>query len=268
VGSQSDVARFFPQPDDTPEQKEEEHWLGAVVVSHEFTDHMHKETLLEVRSSVPVYATSKAAGIIRSWNHFAHVVDVERFTGDWRTNRHKLLPDWCTVSRLAYDGPDLLYYHSAIMITFSLEESWGRKGNAGQDEAEAMIYTPHGIDSANLGILLQAKPNVQTLALLHGLQDIQISSGWTRSVKAQLNKGAHNGLKVQRMLKSKYWVGTHDEIKKGGGIVSWFLDRKIISVQDAVATEKSNLELHEGKDMQLGEVSFVDLGNGESLLLE
>jgi hypothetical protein len=256
-----------PHPNDSP-QSDDEQWLGAVVVSHEFTDHMHKETLLEVRPSTPIFATSKAAGIIRSWNHFDNVVDVERFTGDWRTNQHKLLPSWCSVSRVAYDGPDLLYYHSAIMVTFCVGQSWGPKIDGGKDEAEAVIYTPHGIDPDNLGILVEAEPRIQTMALLHGLQDIQISSGWTKSVKAQLNKGAHNGLKVQRMLKSRYWIGTHDEIKKGGGIVSWFLDRKIISVQDAITKEKTVIEEAEGRDMELGDVSFVDLGNGESLILE
>ena len=259
-----DVSYSSPLHQEDTQQRGED-WLGAVIISHEFTDHMHKETLLEVRSSTPIFATSKAAGIIRSWGHFENVVDIERFTGDWRTNRHELLPDWCSVSRVAYDGPDLLYYHSAIMVVFCAGQSWGPKG---ANKAEAVIYTPHGIDPENLAILVEAEPKVQTLALLHGLQDIQISSGWTKSVKAQLNKGAHNGLKVQRLLRSRYWIGTHDEVKKGGGIVSWFLDRKIITVEDAITIEKTSIEEEEGKHMELGNVRFVDLGNGESLLLE
>lgn len=299
AGSQSDVARFFSQQWHSTESsassiaavesvienienaargqfenkqpispppshdEDEDKWLGAVVVSHEFTDHMHKETLLEVPKLVPVYATAKAAGIIRSWDHFENVVDIERFEGDWRTTKHKLLPDWCSVSRVAYDGLDLLYFHSAIMIAWTP----GVKGKAAA-EAEAVIYTPHGIDPENLSKMVESKPKIQTLALLHGLQDVQISSGWTRTVKAQLNKGAHNGLKVQRMLKSRYWIGTHDENKKSGGIVSWFLDRKGISVREAVDLEKKGIEEEEGKEMELGDVRFVELGNGESLLLE
>jgi hypothetical protein len=46
--------------------------------------------------------------------------------------------------------------------------------------------------------------------------------------------GKHNGLKVQRLLEANYWVGTHDEVKSGGGIVSWFLDRKMATLGEAV----------------------------------
>jgi hypothetical protein len=77
--------------------------------------------------------------------------------------------------------------------------------------------------------------------------------------------GAHNGLKVQRLLGSRYWVGTHDEVKRGGGIVSWFLERKVVSLREAM--ERERLEV-EGKDVDLGEVRFEDVGNGESLVLE
>lgn len=38
------------------------------------------------------------------------------------------------ISRVAYAGTDMLYYRSAIMIAFGKEK-----------EAEAVIYTPHGI---------------------------------------------------------------------------------------------------------------------------
>jgi len=36
---------------------EGEGYIDAVAVSHEFTDHCHKETLLEVQRDVPVFAT-------------------------------------------------------------------------------------------------------------------------------------------------------------------------------------------------------------------
>src|SRR5271163_2439233 len=72
-----------------------------------------------------------------------------------------------------------------------------------------VIYTPHGISPTDLELVAKAEPRIQTLCLLHGLHDIKLG--------AQLNMGAHNGLKVQRLLRAKYWIGTHDEIKKGGG---------------------------------------------------
>jgi hypothetical protein len=47
--------------------------------------------------------------------------------------------------------------------------------------------------------------------------------------------------------------------------VSWFLERKIVSLREAMEREKL-----EGKDpgLDLGEVRFEDVGNGVSLVLE
>lgn len=225
--------------------------IDAIVVSHEFTDHMHKETLLEAPTSIPVFATTKAASAIRSWRHFEFVAEIPRFTGDWRKSSIGPLPDWLGCSRVAYPGQDLLYYHSAVMIAF-------KSGAA----AEAVIYTPHGISPNDLAPVAEARPPIHTLALLHGLADI--------SLGAQLNMGAHNGLKVQRLVGAKYWVGTHDEAKKGGGIVSWFLDRKNVSLKEAIDREKEErgVEMKGSVVEGLSEVRFEDLKSGESLVLE
>lgn len=85
-GGQSDVARWFSQQwhatesavqtiaevDEVARQIEimagglrcrkgeatgQETYIDAVAISHEFTDHCHKETLLEVHPDVPVFAT-------------------------------------------------------------------------------------------------------------------------------------------------------------------------------------------------------------------
>jgi hypothetical protein len=34
------------------------------------------------------------------------------------------------------------------------------------------------------------------------------------------------------MLKAKYWVGTHDEVKIGSGLITPFLRRKACSILD------------------------------------
>jgi len=234
--------------------------IDAVVVSHEFTDHMHKDTLLEVASSVPVFATPKAASTIRSWKHFDMVQDTLNLSGpgrNWRETSRAPLPEWLGICRVAYEGSDMLYYHSAIMITFE-----GPQAGDNGEKVEAVIYTPHGIKPEDLKSVSNAQPPIQTLALLHGLHDI--------SLGPQLNLGAHNGLKTQRLLNAKYWIGTHDEIKRGGGIVSWFLKRKVLTVKEAIEEQikqnggdKADTELESMSDVQ-----FVDLKNGESLVLE
>lgn len=247
-----------------PSRAKEPETRGAdlVLVSHEFTDHMHQDTLLDVDSSVPVLATAKAASIMRGWKHFANVGEIKRFDGNWRTSSLSRLAvgsreDWVGVSRVAYAGSDLLYYHSAIMITFPSFANTGVQG---------VIYTPHGISPQDLSPVSSANPKIETLALLHGLQDIALPMG------AQLNRGAHNGLQVQRMLESKYWIGTHDEVKKGGGIVSWFLRRKRITLKEAMEKESNGHTKgvlgEEGHESELGEVTFVDLAVGQSLVLE
>ncbi|TVY32026.1 hypothetical protein LSUB1_G008433, partial [Lachnellula subtilissima] len=172
--------------------------IDAVIVSHEFTDHMHKDTLMEIPPQVPIFASTKAADIIKSWQRFDTVLEIPRFEGDWRKSSVSPLPEWLGISRVAYAGADMLYYHSAVMIAFS----------SGGQEGEAVIYTPHGISPDDVTPVAEAKPKLRTLALLHGLQDIKLG--------AQLNMGAHNGLKVQRLLRTRYWIGTHDEIKRGG----------------------------------------------------
>jgi hypothetical protein len=234
-------------------------WIDAVVISHEFTDHMHKETLLEISTEVPVFATSKAADSIRSWRHFSFVDEIGRFTGDCTKSLVPRLPSWVSITRLAYAGQDLLYYHSAVMIVFKpYQRSLPARANA-----ECVVYTPHGITPRDIQLLVTADPKIETLALLHGLQAISLP-------RAQLNLGAHNGLKLQRLLNTKYWISTHDEVKTGGGIVSWLLNRKMITIGEAI--ERENSEIGDGlegtKVESMAYVGVIELGNGESMILE
>ncbi|TID26551.1 hypothetical protein E6O75_ATG01044 [Venturia nashicola] len=199
--------------------------VDAVVVCHEFTDHCHKDTLLEVDKRVPVFGTKKAADLIRSWNHFSTVITIPAFTSsdpDWRKYSQSSLPPWLSISRLQSES-DAFYYHSGILISFS-----STVPALAQPSAESIIYTPHGLPPAALSPLSSASPPIKCLCLIHGLHDVSISWG------QQLNLGAKNAVKAMEVLKAKYWVGTHDEVKKGGGLVSWVLNRKVLGWKDAV----------------------------------
>jgi hypothetical protein len=66
------------------------------------------------------------------------------------------------------------------------------------------------------------------------------------------------------MLNAKYWVATHDEVKKGGGLVSWFLKRRVWTVKEAL--EEARRE--EGGGEEFEDVRFEEVGNGESRVLE
>jgi hypothetical protein len=243
-----------PQSSSPKTESTNKSYLDAIVISHEFTDHCHKPTLLECHPSIPVIATTKAATLIKGWKHFDHVIETPPFETDWRDCSKTIgaeidnWPEWVSVARVVTKS-DKFYYHSAVMVLFNLSGS--------NQEAEAVIYTPHGIHPESLGSLTKASPTISTLALLHGLHDVSIDWG------QQLNLGAHNGLAAQKALGAKWWIGTHDEDKKGGGVVSWFLRRNKIPLQDAMAKVADD----EGGKGKLEDVNFVDAESGQSLVL-
>jgi hypothetical protein len=273
-----------------------ETFIDAVAVSHEFTDHCHKQTLLEVHRDVPVFAIKEAAKLIEGWRHFRTVVAVDMFgdkgNRDWRSTSIPPLPEWIGISRLLQKD-DVLNYHAALMITFNNNQtphisklaSTATKTpngkpkrrhssidpNEDEETAEAVIYTPHGMYSGDLNLITDASPSIRTLAFLHGLHNVRVGTASGRTA-LQSNLGAHNGLKAQRILNAKYWIGTHDEVKTGGGLVSWFLQRDVMTVKDALDEERRVKGLEEGgADDKLVDsfegTNWVDLKNGESRVL-
>lgn len=240
-------------------------FVDAVVVSHEFTDHCHKATLLELDPTVPVFATNKAAELIRSWGHFEQVVEPPPFSiqePDWRKTLHRFLPGWIGISRIV-TRDDSLYYHSAIMIAFDLEPKLLTHSHSGEGSAESVIYTPHGIQAQDLECLNDASPALSTLALMHGLHDVRITT-------KQLNLGAHNGLQAQRICRAKYWVSTHDEVKKARGFISPILFRKKWTLKHALEEERKRIDRGHTQSRALqvmDKVQFLELGSGQDVEL-
>lgn len=260
-----DIDEYLIKPHKPNTKRPSPNQIDLVICSHEFSDHCHKETLLEIGRSTPVFATPKAVDLIRSWNHFLVVRNTPSFShkdSDWRNTSIEPLPHWLGVSRLVTDA-DALYFHSAILITLNIDANTRGKDGTGNEPAEAIIYTPHGISANDLRHLPSAQPPLNVLALLHGLHDISIS------ITKQLNLGAYNGLRAQRMCNAKYWVGTHDEVKKAGGIIAPFLRRKVLTLEQAIEKEREE-KGHIPDDSQLAAmrgVQFAELRSGESLLL-
>ncbi len=214
-----------------------EPFIDAVAVSHEFTDHCHQPTLQELPRTTPVFATEVAAQLIRSWQHFDTVITTPGWQ-DARPDPPSPLPPWLGIGRIVTAG-DSLYYHSALLIVFS---------------GEAIVYTPHGVLARDLEGVRES--GVKTLALLHGLHDVRI---W---MAAQLNLGALNGIRAARACGAEYWVATHDEVKRGGGIIGRFLRRTRYTLRDAVEAEEAS-EAKEGSAQKQGRgYRFVDLGSG------
>ena len=245
-----------------------EPYVDAIVVSHEFTDHCNKNTLLEFHSETPVFAVGPAAELISSWDHFKVVQSIPSFASqdpDWRKSSLQTLPNWLGISRITTKS-DALYYHSAILIAFDLSTKSSSNYAEIKEEGEGIIYTPHGIHAQDLGPLRCATPPLRTLALLHGLHDVFLNPF------QQLNLGAHNGLRAQRICGAKYWISTHDEVKQGRGLVAFFLRRKVITLQEAMLKEEEVEEEagendHTDTNSMFANVTFAELCNGESILL-
>ena len=141
-----------------------------------------------------VFATKKAVQLAQSWNHFDVVQGVTTFTSDmdWRTPSQDPLPSWLGISRLITKS-DTLYYHSAIVIYIEKADA--------RERAEAVTYTPHGVQADSSTAMMSSRPSAETLAFLRGLHDVSIA------LSKQSNLSAHNALKAQRVLNAKYWVG-------------------------------------------------------------
>lgn len=248
-----------------------------------------------------LFAIQEAAKLIEGWRHFRTVITVDAFghdgETDWRGTSIPPLPDWIGISRLLQKD-DVLNYHSALMIAFnnqhanyaaqqlrktdSTTNGKRRRHHApiapdeDEEAAEAIVYTPHGISSGDLHLIPSASPTINTLAFLHGLHNIRVGTATGRTA-LQSNLGAHNGLKAQRILNARYWIGTHDEVKRGGGLVAWFLQRDSLTLRDAIEEEQQRLKKQRRQpeaDGELGKVldsfegvNWVDLQNGESRVL-
>ncbi|KAL8950427.1 MAG: hypothetical protein Q9222_003542 [Ikaeria aurantiellina] len=234
-------------------------YIDLVLISHEYTDHCNKATLKDVPSSTPVFATKVAARLITSWNHFRNVervAIVSKGHYSWKDMSTPLLPSWLGLARITTPR-DVQYFHSALLIMF--QHSW----SSPDGPSEGIVYTPHGINADALKVLSLAAPQLNVIALLHGLHSIRLSL-------KQLNLGAHNALSAQRITKAKYWVSTHDEVKKAGGLVNHFLKRKILTIEDVLSEErKRNGHLENDSPLaDLHDVHFANLESGESLVLQ
>lgn len=231
--------------------------IDAIVISHEFTDHMHEATLRSAVPSLPIFAPKgKAIDLLHTWSHFDTIIPIEltpspEESPDWRN----WCPDqknvrglewtaWCKVTRLLAPEKSAIGYHEGVLFTYTSDLESGK--------AEAIIYTPHGLPPSAVQPLVGNK-SITTLALLHGEHDVRLAG-------AQLNLGEKNGREVVQVTGARYWCATHDEVKHGSGLVSWFLSRTVGQGKEIVEGEKE-------KELGGSVVSCRTVDNGERLVL-
>ena len=240
--------------------------IDAIALSFGGSDHVHQPTLTQVDPNVPVFATTVAAKRVKAFRHFKTVVVMPLFNGDWTSTRLPPLPDYVGISKIQQPN-DYTDLHVGLLIAFDTHRRHGEERV--EANAEALVYMPHGIPAGDLANIPSAAPRLSVLAMLHGLLQVDVGNRYLGHISANL--GAHNGLKAQRLLKSRYWIGTHDEIKEKEGLTAWFLTEYHHTIEDAL--EKERRSTGEGEADRTGilnelkETNWLPLGNGQSKVL-
>ena len=231
-------------------------WIDAVILSFEYTDHTHWETLRQLSPSTPIYARSRAAELVRSWKYFDIVYDIPSLQArplDWRSSSIGSLPAWLGVFELA-PREESASLHCALAVTFDTENGTKtRHSKYPEGFAEAVLYSPHGILPMHVQPLLNAAPPINPLAILHGMDEIG-------ALGQKIGLGARNGLLIQKMCNAKYFLPTHDEVKKAGGIFAPFLRRKVWTIGQIISEGDAN--------EKSCKTNYINIRCGESILLE
>lgn len=214
------------------------------------TDHVNENTLRQLHPSVPVLVRHDAENLVKNYHHFENITLLPDFERDWRKTRFPFLPDFIGIGCLTQKN-DIQGIHKGLVISFD---------STGLDEAEAIVYTPHGIPVDQMTFLTSREPALRILALIHGLLNVKVGFSWIGYSDANL--GGHNGLKLQRLLNAKYWTGTHDEAKIEKGLTSWMLTQNPITLEEALQREKE-----EGASGGRGDPNWHPVDNGGSLIL-
>lgn len=223
--------------------------VDAIFVNLHGPDHLHAPTLQTFDPSIPVFAAGTADEIIRGLNHFDAVYsnkDLQPGSGDWKLlHPGGPLPEWLTIFRMT--GHHMLNFCTAMI--------WSPSSG----KHEALLYSPHGVRVAETTLQTffnDAVPQVQTLAILHGLKESR-AFGWLNTF------GVSYGLPLYRASNAKYWVLTHDSPLAYWGLI-------MLGVREVRRTLEWGLgrEAEEdGNATKLKEVNFVDVKNGDSTVL-
>lgn len=216
------------------------------------TDHVNEETLRQLHPSVPVLVRHDAVHLVKNYKHFENITLLPPFERDWRETRLPFLPDFVGIGCLT-QKKDVQGIHKGLVISFD---------STGLGEAEAIVYTPHGIPVEQMTFLTSREPSLRILALLHGLLNVRVGLSWIGFSEANL--GAHNGLKLQRLLQARHWIGTHDEAKVEKGLTSYMLTQNPITLEQALQREKEETR---DDGVEQADPNWHPVDNGGSLVL-
>ena len=229
--------------------------IDAIFQNFHYGDHLHKPTLATFNSSIPVFAASEGAVILRKWGHFDQVIQYkdlnpDSFDGDWTTlHPGSPLPPFLSIFRMR--GHHELNFLSAVMWTNS------------SGKHEAILYTPHGLKGSEPSVQALShgsKPDFTVLAMLHGLKE-----NWVMMGSWQTTFGVKSGLQLYRQTGSKYWINSHNDALSYRGLLRWITYDIFRTIAWGLGEEKKSAK--EGMEASKA-VEVIDVVNGRSLVLQ
>ena len=154
-----------------------------IFISHPFTDHCNKETLLQFSKEIPLVALPSILKKIRKWDHF-----------------HKLM----TLEEVPFTIQVLQTKNALVHKAYLIESAQNK-----------IVYAPHGAVLKNI-------PNVKIDAVISTTLCYQLPF----FLGGTINLGQESAVRLQQQLHSNLLLTTHNEDKKGEGLVSLFAKRK------------------------------------------
>jgi hypothetical protein len=154
-----------------------------IFISHPFTDHCNKETLLQFSKEIPLVALPSILKQIAKWGHFKTLLPL-----------------------------DVAPFHITVLKT---KNALVHKAYLIESAQNKIVYAPHGAMLKNI-------PNLKIDAVISTTlcYELPFFLGGT------INLGLGKALQLQKQLKAELLFDTHNEDKKGEGLVSWFAKRK------------------------------------------
>jgi hypothetical protein len=241
------VAGCLPPKDST--YSEDSSLVDAIFINCPEVDHLHKPTLSTFNSRIPVFAAPLASTILQEWGYFDSVItikELEAEDGNWMTlHPGAPMPAWLTFFHMK--GPHRLTLATAMI--------WSPV----PDTHEALLYSPHGIETEQPTVrtlLYKATPNIEVLAILHGLKE-SWAYGWMTTF------GVQCGLPLYREAKAKYWVLSHNSPLQYSGLIMKGIWEVFRTMEWGLGQE--NQKGHPG--VERGKVNFVEVENGTFTVL-
>lgn len=157
--------------------------IDFIFVSHPFTDHCNKETLLQLDANIPVIADRAVQKKIAKWRYFNHVISLDEAE--------------ITIEKIG-SGSLLDPVHNAFVV---------------HTDAGILLYAPHGSKS-------KALPEVDVVISTTTLYKLPFWIGGT------INLGLANAQRIKECTSASIVISTHDEQKKGKGLVERLARKK------------------------------------------